>query len=324
MSLECFWNKSSVKMTSRRHTKTNKATVAAHDASENIEDHGDPHDEASNSIMAPSSTASAGDASTVASIAGLDPAIANAFDLMTANITKVIDSKLSPLVETIHKHTAELQTAGRRQDEAEARILSVETETAPHEQRLAALEKQVTDLTESLDMAENYSRRLNLRVVNLEEDVELAGRDPVDFFESWLPRVLGMTTKDGRVKLERAHRTLAQKPAPTAAVPHPKPRAVLLRFHAFRDKQRAMEAARNASENGGVKFNGSKVMFFNDFSATVMKRRKRYDDVKKKLREKKIPYAMLFPAILEVTQRNGSKERYKTPEEAQVYANSLT
>lgn len=323
MTLERFWNKSSAKMTSRRHTKTNKATAAAHEASENIEDHGDPHGEASNN-MASISTASAGDASTVVSIAGLDPAIANAFDLMTANITKVIDSKLSPLVETIHKHTAELQAAGRRLDEAEAKILSVETETAPHEQRLAALEKQVTDLTESLDMAENYSRRLNLRVVNLEEDVELAGRDPVDFFESWLPRVLGMTTKDGRVKLERAHRTLAQKPVPTAAVPHPRPRAVLLRFHAFRDKQRAMEAARNASLDGGVKFNGSKLMFFNDFSATVMKRRKRYDDVKKKLREKKIPYAMLFPAILEVTQRNGSKERYKTPEEAQVYANSLT
>ena len=323
MSLEHFWNKSNAKMTSRRHTKTNKATAAAHDASENIEDHGDPHDEASNS-MAPSSTASAGDASTVASIAGLDPAIANAFDLMTANITKVIDSKLSPIVETIHKHTAELQTVGRRLDEAEARILSVETETAPHEQRLAALEKQVTDLTESLDMAENYSKRLNLRVVNLEEDVGLAGRDPVDFFGSWLPRVLGMTTKDGRVKLERAHRTLAQRPAPTAAVPRPRPGAVLLRFHAFRDEQRAMEAAGNASLNGGVKFDGSGLMFLGDFSAAVVKRRRRYDDVKKKLREKKIPYAMLFPAILEVTQRNGSKERYRAPGEAQVYANSLT
>ena len=50
----------------------------------------------------------ASDASLVANIPGLNPALAYAFYWMTANIIKVIDNKLSPFIETIHKHTAYL------------------------------------------------------------------------------------------------------------------------------------------------------------------------------------------------------------------------
>lgn len=59
------------------------------------------------------------------------------------------------------------------------------------------LEKQVGVITERLDMAENYNRRLNFRVVGLPEDTET--RQPGEFFESWLPCVLKMTTKTAAV-----------------------------------------------------------------------------------------------------------------------------
>ncbi|KAI9525211.1 hypothetical protein NQZ68_009891 [Dissostichus eleginoides] len=72
----------------------------------------------------------------------------------------------------------------------------------PQEPRIAELEKQVSALTESLDMAENYSRRLNIQVVGLAEGTETG--QPVDFFESWLPRTLGIATKAGRYSHTRS------------------------------------------------------------------------------------------------------------------------
>lgn len=55
------------------------------------------------------------------------------------------------------------------------------------------LEKHVSAITERLDMAENYNRHLNIRVVSLLEDT-VTGQ-PVE-----------LTTKASRIKLESARR----------------------------------------------------------------------------------------------------------------------
>lgn len=292
MSLKNFWPHSFDKMGRTRGNKDKKDVPS------------EPGDETQD-----------GDQVEVEIAAGLDPALAEALGVMTSNIIKVIDEKLSPLGETVHRHATELQAASKRLDEAEARLLAVENSAAAQDPRIVELEKQVSALTESLDMAENYSRRLNIRVVGLAEDTETG--QPVEFFESWLPRVLKMTTKAGRIKLERAHRTRAPKPSPNRS-----PRSLLLRFHTFRDKQRVMEAARRASQDGGLTYNGARVSFYSDFSATVMKKRKAYDAVKQRLRERGLPYAMLFPATLQVSHGE-SKKRFSTPEEVCAFIDSL-
>ncbi|CAL9707497.1 unnamed protein product [Knipowitschia caucasica] len=293
MSLESFWPQSFNEMKKSRVNKDKKDTLS--EVAEGAQDGGQADSDIPD---------------------GLDPALAKALSLMTANIIKVIDEKLSPLAETIHKHAAELQTASKRLDEAEARLLATEEAAATHEPRIIELEKQVSALKNSLDMAENYNRRLNIRVVGLAEDTEKG--QPVDFFETWLSNVLKLTTKAGRVKLERAHRSLAPKPDPDK-----RPRSLLLRFHSFRDKQRVMEAARRASNDGGLIHNGSRLSFFSDYSSAVVKRRKEYDAVKQLLRERGIPYAMLFPAILQVTH-GGSRRKFTTPGEAHDYIDTMS
>lgn len=79
---------------------------------------------------------------------GLHPALAKALGVMTSNIPKVINEKLSPLAEAIRKHDTEFQAAGKCLDEAEARLLAVENSTAVHEPRIVELEKQVSTLME--------------------------------------------------------------------------------------------------------------------------------------------------------------------------------
>ncbi len=143
---------------------------------------------------------------------GLDPALAKALNVMTTNIIKVIDIKLSPLAETVRKHATDLQTASKRLDEAETRLSAAENCTTAQEPRIVELEKQVSALTESLDMAENYSRCLNIRVVCLAEGMETG--QLVEFFESWLPRVLKLAALRWKEHTAPLHQGQTQTRAP--------------------------------------------------------------------------------------------------------------
>lgn len=58
-------------------------------------------------------------------------------------------------------------------------------------------------LDRRLDNYENQSRRQNIKITGLKVGSE--GKDPVTFFEKWIPEVLDM--QQDRVKIERAHHT---------------------------------------------------------------------------------------------------------------------
>uniref|UniRef100_A0A3B4WX50 L1 transposable element RRM domain-containing protein n=1 Tax=Seriola lalandi dorsalis TaxID=1841481 RepID=A0A3B4WX50_SERLL len=189
----------------------------------------------------------------------LDPAFRQTIQEITANITRVIDEKLGPLSQTVQA-------------------------------RVRGLENQIQRMAELIDDLENRGRRKNLRVIGLPEDVE--GTNPTKFFASWIPNLLELETKAGRVKIERAHRTLAPKPGPNQ-----RPRPVLIRFHNFVDKQRVLDAARR---KGIVKYQESSIMFFQDLSASILRKRKGFEDVKKRLRDIGAKYMMLYPATLKI------------------------
>ncbi|KAE8277332.1 hypothetical protein D5F01_LYC24774 [Larimichthys crocea] len=103
--------------------------------------------------------------------------------------------------------------------------------------------------------------------------------------EQWIPRILDVETKADRIKLERAHCI----PGPTASK---LPRAMIVRFHNFSDRQRVMEAAWCKKE---VLFEGVKIYFFQDFATETLKRKREFVAVKRELQN--IPgarYAMLW------------------------------
>ncbi|KAL1252306.1 hypothetical protein QQF64_020102 [Cirrhinus molitorella] len=73
------------------------------------------------------------------------------------------------------------------------------------------------------------------------------------------------------------------------------------------DKQRVLDASRRLSANGDLRYEDSKVSFYQDFSASVIRRRKEFNAVKQRLREMGVRYAMLYPAKLQVSIGNSSK-----------------
>lgn len=63
-------------------------------------------------------------------------------------------------------------------------------------------------MADGIEDVENRSRRDNIRILNLEEGTE--GKEPIQFFETWLPTVLGLSTsaERSRIKIDRVHRSL--------------------------------------------------------------------------------------------------------------------
>ncbi|KAK1874713.1 Protein TALPID3 [Dissostichus eleginoides] len=105
-----------------------------------------------------------------------------------------------------------------------------------------------------------------------------------------------MTTRKGRIKLGRAHRSMAPKPGPEQ-----RSRPIILKFHNFADKQLVMNAARKlGSEPGRLAHTGPRISFFNDYPAAVVKKRKAFDEIKYRLRKKSIDYALIYPETLKV------------------------
>lgn len=141
-------------------------------------------------------------------------------------------------------------------------------------------------LTSKLDSYENRSRRSNLRLINLPESAE--GDDACTFLESWLPDAVGLAPFTSPMVIERAHRLSGPKPVGVGP-----PRPLIMKFLNYRDKVRVQDAARRM---GKILFKGHQVMLFPDVSAELHKQRRGFDRVKRKLRELKVQYGIIFPA----------------------------
>lgn len=92
------------------------------------------------------------------------------------------------------------------------------------------------------------------------------GGSLLEFISKLLQTVIGNNVFPTAPELDRAHRTLAPKPALGQ-----RPRAVIIRFHRYQDKERVLRWARLQKED--IKFDGNRILFFPDMSASLAKRR---------------------------------------------------
>lgn len=93
---------------------------------------------------------------------------------------------------------------------------------------IAYLEKTVALLLDRFDIQEDWGRRQNLRILGIPNKSE--GGSAVQFMETWIPKILDLTMKAGRIKLERAHRVVgfAANGAGMAAHRKPSPKVLIV------------------------------------------------------------------------------------------------
>ena len=169
----------------------------------------------------------------------------------------------------------EVESALNRQDSSITSIEDVMSE----------LKREIGKLKDRNDDLENRSRRQNLRIIGIPEGAE--NGKPTAFMASFFTEVLGEEIPSPLV-LDRAHRTLAQKPKPGD-----RPRPMIVRLHYYSDKEKILQLSRNKGE---LKFREARIHIFPDMSAELSRRRAAFNPVKAKLRQAGIKYGMFHPA----------------------------
>lgn len=120
---------------------------------------------------------------------------------VTTNIAEMLDAKLAAVVKPVTELSEKLDGILERVTAVENRVSDLEDVSTVTGPKLESLENALKKALERLDNYENQSRRQNIKITGLKTSFE--GKDPVSFFEKWIPEVLDM--QQDRVKIERAH-----------------------------------------------------------------------------------------------------------------------
>lgn len=220
--------------------------------------------------------------------------------------------KFDDVLLAISGFKGDLQIQANRINEAEDRIGRAEDSITSMHSAIKKLQEKCDILETKVDDQENRGRRNNLRLIGLPEKAE--GQDMCTFLEGWLPRALGTDTFPSPLVIERAHRIGRHNVGQDS-----KPRAVIMRFLNFREKENAMRAARRQRT---VKFENHNVRFYPDLSAEIHRQRKPFDAVKVQLQSMGLRYGMFYPADLVITH-NGQRHSFKTAPDAEKFIRGI-
>uniref|UniRef100_A0A803JST4 Reverse transcriptase domain-containing protein n=1 Tax=Xenopus tropicalis TaxID=8364 RepID=A0A803JST4_XENTR len=209
--------------------------------------------------------------------------------------TTLITAKTEELkVEfSILKH--DIQKLRERTVEAEQCISSLENSYSPLPQQLQNLQQAVAQWQTKADDLEN-------RLLGFPEWVE--GPNPETFLENWIRDTFQVTNLSSAFTIERAHRIPMRAPIPGAP-----PRALIARLLNAKDRDSLLAMAR---AKGHLTYENAKISLYPDFSQETQKQRSRFQEVKKRLRDQKLEYSMLYPARLRI-QSNGTTYFFTTP-----------
>ncbi|KAJ3583228.1 hypothetical protein NHX12_034167 [Muraenolepis orangiensis] len=116
-------------------------------------------------------------------------------------------------------------------------------------------------------------------------------------------------------ELDRAHRTLAAKPRQGD-----KPRPVIVCFHRHQTKELVIREARKRRND--LTYQDSPIRIYEDYCPEVQEQRAAYRDVMAKVYNLGLRPALLYPAKLQITDKEGNKKRFSSAEEAVAYVRS--
>lgn len=214
-----------------------------------------------------------------------------------------LEASLSGVKSTLAANTSRIVDLEEASTDYERRISHLEQLCSNLSQENTSLKSKVTDL-------EARSRRQNIKIAGLPENVEKG--NPTQFVSGLLPSLLGEANFPRGVKVDRAHRI--------GPVVSNRPRVMIARIHHDAVKTEILRLARNQSP---LSFDGGRISIFPDFPAEVSSQRKQFDGAREKLRAKGIKYGLLYPARLIFTHEK-TKKIFSSPQEAESYIDSLS
>lgn len=168
--------------------------------------------------------------------------------------------------------------------------------------------KELKRLKEKCFDLESRSRRRNLRFVGIPEGAE--GGSPTKFMAELIPEVLGAENFPSPVEIDRAHRSLTQKPKKGQ-----RPRSFIVRLHYYAQKEINVGLAKG---KGTLSYRGTPIHIYPDLPVEVSKLRATFNGIKAKHREAKIDYSLFYPAVLTLNL-DGVRHTFNSPQAAEEF-----
>lgn len=214
-----------------------------------------------------------------------------------------LEVKLDRVQTAVTDHEQRISCFESAAEVLDSRLRELETTCAALVDSNAKLKAKTADL-------EARSCRNNIRIVGLPESTE--GPRPTAFFSELLRKVLGEEILPSLPELDRAHRSLTSKP-----LPGEKPRAVIIRFHRYQEKDRVVREARR--RRGELRYDGKPIAIFEDFSPEVLEQRSVYKGIMAELYKHGFKPSLLYPARLRITTRDGGKVNLPSVNDGKAY-----
>ncbi|KAJ4918953.1 hypothetical protein JOQ06_024410 [Pogonophryne albipinna] len=203
---------------------------------------------------------------------------------------EALTTTLDGLNSTVAGHGERIGSLEDNSNEVDRRLQHLENACSTLQQDNVLLKTKLADL-------EGRSRRQNIRIIGLPESLE--GPRPTAFFSQLLVDVFGKEVLSSPPELDRAHRSLAPKPAAGD-----KPRPVIVRLHRFQVKDLLIREARRRGE---LFYKEHKIRLYEDYSSDVLKERAEYKSSMAELYKRGYRPALLYTAKLRITLPNDEK-----------------
>ena len=229
---------------------------------------------------------------------------------VSAQIIKQDTKEIKDIKATVEVIEGKISSLSSRMDEAEERVAELESAADTSKQQVSALQETVQRLQEHVEDLDNRGRRCNVKILGIPELKE--GNDMIQFLQREIPTML--ECQFPTLEMQRAHR-IPTGPPRREQREGGQPRPVIINFLRYQVKEEILRAAR---EKGQIVWQGSKLMFFPDFSKKTMERRASFKQVKSDLRNRGVEYMLRFPATLEI-KHDGARHRFTSPEEASEF-----
>ena len=207
--------------------------------------------------------------------------------------TTALRQEITSVRQELHTTVSPLQSANtenaKRIDDLEQSTSEWSSTVVSLESTVKRLQAEVQRLSDKCLDLEGRSRRQNIRLVGIEEGKE--GNNARRFSATVLKEMLDL---DDTPRLDRAHRSLAEKPPPGE-----KPRPFIIRVHHEDVKE---DILRISAQKKKLFYEERRVYIFPDFTADVSKRRAAFKEAKELLKDLKgVKFGMRFPATLRIT-----------------------
>lgn len=180
-------------------------------------------------------------------------------EMLRSDVKKDLDDFKQDINQQLAKVATEQQLQSGKINEAESRIKKLEHWAQEANNALISLREQKA-LQDKLTDLESRSRRNNLRIYGVAEGEE--GESAARFVQDLLGRELNLPED---FKIQRAHRSLAQKPADRAQL-----RPIIMNFLEFSTKERVLREAWRKK----IQLGNKGLSFDHDYVTEVVQKRK--------------------------------------------------